>query len=242
MTAAGTASGAAAAKIRRVLPKRLVWSSTPYFGSLARHRPARRVPGPESTAPTARSCSARRRGAPSPAGLDQVHRRRRKAARTDPAPYGLVSHAGRWYVTGVDRNRPGRTFRLDHRSADPCPAVPAARGLDPAQRVLGARPGSAPAPGDRGSGRRPGGSGPGWPARATIEEASADSIRRLRAGPRRPAGGAARLPAVLASLDRPFKAAGWSRPRHRARRAARASARGDDSATDHRLNAAVRIA
>src|SRR5436853_582845 len=53
--------------------------------------------------------------------------------------YGLVAHAGRWYVTGAD---PGigedRTFRLD-RIADartlPGSFEPPA-GLDPAQRVL----------------------------------------------------------------------------------------------------------
>ena len=46
------------------------------------HRPARRVRRPGERGPALR----RRRGAPSPAGLDQVHRRRRPAQRTDPAP------------------------------------------------------------------------------------------------------------------------------------------------------------
>ncbi len=54
-------------------------------------------------------------------------------------PYGIVAHSGRWYVTGAD---PGigedRTFRLD-RIADartlPGSFEPPA-GLDPAQRVL----------------------------------------------------------------------------------------------------------
>jgi predicted DNA-binding transcriptional regulator YafY len=54
-------------------------------------------------------------------------------------PYGLVAHAGRWYVTGAD---PGisedRTFRLD-RIAE-ARALPGSFeppvGVDPAQRVL----------------------------------------------------------------------------------------------------------
>jgi predicted DNA-binding transcriptional regulator YafY len=54
-------------------------------------------------------------------------------------PYGLVSHSGRWYITGADAETgEERTFRLD-RIAD-ARALPGSfeppPGLDPAQRVL----------------------------------------------------------------------------------------------------------
>jgi predicted DNA-binding transcriptional regulator YafY len=124
-------------------------------------------------------------------------------------PYGLVAHSGRWYVTGTDRSTGAdRTFRLD-RIADartlPGSFEPPA-GLDPAQRVLS---GLATAP---------------YRHQVTLRiQATAEQIRaRLPASvasiepadPDVAAGGwhrvdlrAERLdwvPAVLASIDRPF--------------------------------------
>ena len=56
------------------------------------------------------------------------------------APYGVVSHAGRWYVTGTDSaSGELRGFRVDRISrADPLPGSfpPAPAGFDPAAAVL----------------------------------------------------------------------------------------------------------
>jgi predicted DNA-binding transcriptional regulator YafY len=126
-------------------------------------------------------------------------------------PYGLVAHSGRWYVTGVDPEiGEDRTFRLD-RIADtrtlPGSFEPPA-GLDPAQRVLS---GLAQAPYRHRVTLRIRATAEQIRARlpasvASIEEASADANRQaegwLRVDLR-----AERLdwvPAVLASLDRPF--------------------------------------
>jgi hypothetical protein len=81
MTTTGTASETAAAKIRRVLPERLARRLDTVLESLAFTAPGRRVPRPGHRGPSCRRC-----GAPSPADLDQVHRRRRPAQRTHPAP------------------------------------------------------------------------------------------------------------------------------------------------------------
>ena len=126
-------------------------------------------------------------------------------------PYGLVAHSGRWYVTGAD---PGigedRTFRLD-RIADartlPGSFEPPA-GLDPAQRVLS---GLATAPYRHQVTLR---------IQATAEQirtrlpAAVASIEEAPADPDPQTGGWLRVhlraerldwvPAVLASLDRPF--------------------------------------
>jgi predicted DNA-binding transcriptional regulator YafY len=126
-------------------------------------------------------------------------------------PYGLVAHSGRWYVTGAD---PGigedRTFRLD-RIADartlPGSFEPPA-GLDPAQRVLS---GLATAPYRYQVTLR---------IQATAEQirarlpASVASIEPAAAGEDPRTEGWLRVdlraerldwvPAVLASLDRPF--------------------------------------
>ena len=126
-------------------------------------------------------------------------------------PDGLVAHSGRWYVTGAD---PGigedRTFRLD-RIADartlPGSFEPPA-GLDPAQRVLS---GLATAPYRHQVTLR---------IQATAEQirtrlpAAAASIEEAPADPDPQTGGWLRVhlraerldwvPAVLASLDRPF--------------------------------------
>jgi predicted DNA-binding transcriptional regulator YafY len=135
MTATGTASETAAAKIRRVLPGRLARRLDAVLGSLA----FTAAPGEPAVPHTAVLLAV----------ADAVHHHRpirirytaadgRRSERT-LHPYGLVAHSGRWYVTGAD---PGigedRTFRLD-RIADartlPGSFEPPA-GLDPAQRVL----------------------------------------------------------------------------------------------------------
>jgi predicted DNA-binding transcriptional regulator YafY len=143
LTTADAASETAAAKIRRVLPERLGHRLDALLGSLA-FTPARGETGGGTAGETA---------APETEVLlalaDAVRHRRlvwirytagdgRRSERT-LHPYGLVAHAGRWYVTGAD---PGigedRTFRLD-RIADvrtrPGSFEPP-EGFDPARQVL----------------------------------------------------------------------------------------------------------
>jgi len=203
----GTASETAAAKIRRVLPGRLARKLDALLGSLA------------FTAPPAGAAAAD--GAVLLSVADAVRHHRPVSIRYTAGdgrrserilhPYGLVVHSGRWYVTGAD---PGigedRTFRLD-RIADartlPGSFEPPA-GLDPAQRVLS---GLATAPYRYQVTLR---------IQATAEQirarlpASVASIESAAAGEDPRAEGWLRVdlraerldwvPAVLASLDRPF--------------------------------------
>ena len=135
VTTAGTASETAAAKIRRVLPQRLARRLDAVLGSLAFTAPPGEAPAPDTGVLLSIA--------------DAVHHHRPISIRYTAAdgrrsertlhPYGLVSHSGRWYVTGAD---PGigedRTFRLD-RITDartlPGSFEPPA-GFDPAQHVL----------------------------------------------------------------------------------------------------------
>ncbi len=126
-------------------------------------------------------------------------------------PYGLVAHSGRWYVTGADPEiGEDRTFRLD-RIADartlPGSFEPPA-GLDPAQRVLS---GLATAPYRHQVTLRIQATAEQIRARlpasvASIEsaagEAGAEAEGWLRVDLR--AERLDWLPAVLASIDRPF--------------------------------------
>lgn len=134
-TAAGTAGDTAAAKIRRVLPRALAGRLDAVLDSLA----FTAAPG-EPTAPeTAVLLTV----------ADAVHHHRPIRLRYTAAdgrrgertlhPYGLVAHSGRWYVTGLDVGAgEDRTLRLD-RIADarvlPGTFEPPA-DVDPAQRVL----------------------------------------------------------------------------------------------------------
>jgi predicted DNA-binding transcriptional regulator YafY len=212
MTAAGTASETAAAKIRRVLPDRLARRLDTVLRSLAFTAPPGEFPAPESTAPESAVllCVADAVRHHRPVSIRYTGVDGRRSERT-LHPYGLVAHSGRWYVTGAD---PGigedRTFRLD-RIADartlPGSFEPPA-GLDPAQRVLS---GLATAPYRYQVTLR---------IQATAEQirarlpASVASIESAAAGEDPRAEGWLRVdlraerldwvPAVLASLDRPF--------------------------------------
>ncbi|WP_033221664.1 helix-turn-helix transcriptional regulator [Kitasatospora phosalacinea] len=136
-----TASGTAAAKLRRVLPRRVVHRLDALWEALA--FTAGPAPGAPGAAPPA----------PDPESLltvaDAVRHRRPLAFRytsadgrsgeRDVQPYGLVLHAGRWYLTGLDTGaRAERLFRLDRLAAPrPLPGTFAApAGPDPAERVL----------------------------------------------------------------------------------------------------------
>ena len=135
MTAAGTASETAAAKIRRVLPERLARRLDTVLTSLAFTAPPGEFATPDSAVLLCIADAVRHHR---PVSIRYTAADSRRSERT-LHPYGLVAHSGRWYVTGAD---PGigedRTFRLD-RIADartlPGSFSPPA-GLDPAQRVL----------------------------------------------------------------------------------------------------------
>jgi predicted DNA-binding transcriptional regulator YafY len=212
MTAAGTASETAAAKIRRVLPERLARRLDTVLGSLAFTAPPGEFPAPESTAPDSTVllgiADAVRHHRP--VSIRYAAADGRRSERT-LHPYGLVAHAGRWYVTGVDPEiGQDRTFRLDRIAGArtrPGSFEPPA-GLDPAQRVLS---GLAQAPYRHRVTLRIQATAEQIRARlpasvATIEEASADSDPQaegwLRVDLR--AEQLDWVPAVLASLDRPF--------------------------------------
>ncbi|MEV7217082.1 YafY family protein [Kitasatospora cineracea] len=136
--ASATAGETAAAKIRRVLPPRLAHRLDALLSALTfTTAPASAAPAP----------------APDPEALltvaDAVRHRRPLAFRYTTAdgrtrertvrPYGLVLHAGRWYLTGWDDGADAeRLFRLDRLAAPrPLPGTfePPA-GPDPAERVL----------------------------------------------------------------------------------------------------------
>lgn len=119
-----TAGETAAAKIRRVLPVRLARRLDALLESLAfTGAPAEPAPDADVLLTVADAVRHRR-----PVAIRYTDRAGRPGDRTLHA-YGIVAHAGRWYVTGADPDAGGdRTFRLD--------------------RIAGARtlPGSFPAP------------------------------------------------------------------------------------------------
>ncbi|HSZ43635.1 MAG TPA: YafY family protein [Trebonia sp.] len=143
LTTADAASETAAAKIRRVLPERLGRRLDALLSSLAFTAPwsearggtAGETAAPETGVLLALADAVRHRR---PVWIRYTAGDGRRSERT-LHPYGLVTHSGRWYVTGAD---PGigedRTFRLD-RIADvrtrPGSFEPPA-GFDPAQRLL----------------------------------------------------------------------------------------------------------
>ncbi|MFI7420531.1 helix-turn-helix transcriptional regulator [Nonomuraea sp. NPDC049684] len=134
----GTASETAAAKIRRVLPERLVRRLDALMESLAFTGPPAGPAGPDAAVLLTIADAVRHRR---PVSIRYADRAGRRSDRT-LHPYGIVSHAGRWYVTGED---PGvgenRIFRLDRvadaRALPGSFEAPAGRAApDPAQQVL----------------------------------------------------------------------------------------------------------
>jgi predicted DNA-binding transcriptional regulator YafY len=135
MTTSGTAGETAAAKIRRVLPQRLARRLDTVLASLAFTAPPGAFASPDAEVLLTVADAVRHRRPVSIRYTDGYGARSERLLHA----YGIVAHAGRWYVTGTD---PGagqdRTFRLDRiTGAQARPGsfeVPA--GLDPAQRVL----------------------------------------------------------------------------------------------------------
>ncbi|MFE3458268.1 helix-turn-helix transcriptional regulator [Nocardiopsis aegyptia] len=132
-----TANETASAKIRRVLPQRIARRLDTLLESLAFTEQPERFDAPDAgiLLTIADAVSHRR-----PVSIRYTDRDERRSERTLHA-YGIVAHAGRWYVTGKDaRIGQDRTFRLD-RIAD-ARTLPgsfeAPVGSGPAQRVLSA--------------------------------------------------------------------------------------------------------
>jgi predicted DNA-binding transcriptional regulator YafY len=147
MGAANTASETAAAKIRRVLPARVARRLETVLEALSFTDAGAPGASGDSTAPatdvllTIADAVRHHR----PVSIRYIARDGRRSERT-LHPYGIVAHAGRWYVTGAD---PGigesgeeRTFRLDRiadaRTLPGSFEPPADLDLDrdPAQRLV----------------------------------------------------------------------------------------------------------
>jgi predicted DNA-binding transcriptional regulator YafY len=134
-TAPSTASESAAAKLRRVLPVALARRIDALVSTMDLTGPVRRPEPPGTGVLLALAEAARHRR---PVRLTYTTWRGTTSER-DLDPYGLVFHAGRWYVTGHDHtNRAIRTFRLDRVGAahllDGTFTVPT--GFDPTAHVL----------------------------------------------------------------------------------------------------------
>ncbi|MEU3736995.1 YafY family protein [Streptomyces sp. NPDC032198] len=134
-TATGTASETAAAKIRRVLPERLRRRLDAVLDSVAFTVPPGGTAAPESAVllPVADAVAHHR-----PVSIRYTAGNGRRSERT-LHPHGLVAHSGKWYVTAADLGSgEDRMFRLD-RIAEvrtlPGSFEPPA-GVDAAQRVL----------------------------------------------------------------------------------------------------------
>ncbi|UNZ20753.1 YafY family protein [Streptomyces sp. 891-h] len=134
-TAQHTANETASAKIRRVLPKHIARRLDTLLESLAFTEQPPESGTPDSGVLLTLADAVRHHR---PVSIRYTDRDGRRSERTLHA-YGIVAHAGRWYVTGEDaRLREDRTFRLD-RIAD-ARVLPgsfeAPMGPGPAQRVL----------------------------------------------------------------------------------------------------------
>ncbi|MFD1539000.1 helix-turn-helix transcriptional regulator [Nonomuraea guangzhouensis] len=130
-----TASETATAKIRRVLPKHVARRLDTLMEALAFTDQPGEFDTPDAGILLTVADAARHRR---PVSIRYTDRDGRRSDRTLHA-YGIVAHAGRWYVTGKDALiGEDRTFRLD-RIAD-ARTLPgffeAPTGPDPAQRVL----------------------------------------------------------------------------------------------------------
>lgn len=130
-----TASETATAKIRRVLPKHLARRLDTLLEALAFTDEPGEFAAPDAGVLLTLADAVRHRR---PVSLRYTDGHGRRSERTLHA-YGVVAHAGRWYVTGRDAGiDEDRTFRLDRltdaRTLPGSFEVP--EGPGPAQRVL----------------------------------------------------------------------------------------------------------
>ncbi|MFD5818877.1 helix-turn-helix transcriptional regulator [Streptomyces sp. NPDC127038] len=134
-TAQLTASETASAKIRRVLPRHLARRLDTLMEALAfTDRPAASATPDAGVLLTLADAVRHRR----PVSVRYTDREGRRSERTLHA-YGIVAHAGRWYVTGQDAGiGEDRTLRLDRiTDARTLPGTfEAPEGPGPAQRLL----------------------------------------------------------------------------------------------------------
>ncbi|WP_328617706.1 YafY family transcriptional regulator [Amycolatopsis sp. NBC_00355] len=135
VTTSAVATESATAKVRRVLPEALGRKLDALLGTLDFTSPARPAVGPETAVLLTLAEAARDRR---PVAVAYTAWDGRRSERT-VHPYGIVAHAGRWYVTGEDSaSGEVRTFRLDRIAA----ATPGAGsfavpdGFDPGEHVL----------------------------------------------------------------------------------------------------------
>ncbi|MFJ9350782.1 helix-turn-helix transcriptional regulator [Streptomyces sp. NPDC101237] len=208
-TAERTANETAAAKIRRVLPRHLARRLDALTESLEFTERPGDLDTPDADVLLTVADAVRHRR---PLALRYTDREGRRSERTLHA-YGIVAHAGRWYVTGQDAGiGEDRTLRLD-RIAD-ARTLPgsfeAPAGPGPAERVL---TGLASASYRHEVVLRVHGTPEQIRARLPVAVASIEET-----GPAVDQGGATErwlrvglraerldwLPAVLAALDRPF--------------------------------------
>ncbi|MGA5823345.1 helix-turn-helix transcriptional regulator [Kitasatospora sp. NPDC094028] len=134
-TAERTANETASAKIRRVLPRHIARRLDTLLDALAFTDQPGEFDTPDAGLLLTIADAVRHHR---PVSIRYTDRDGRRSERT-LHPYGIVAHAGRWYVTGEDpRIGEGRTFRLD-RIAD-ARTLPGSFdtpvGPGPAQRVL----------------------------------------------------------------------------------------------------------
>ncbi|MFF3395092.1 helix-turn-helix transcriptional regulator [Streptomyces sp. NPDC002669] len=130
-----TANETASAKIRRVLPRHVARRLDTLLDTLAFTDRPGDFDAPDSGVLLTVADAVRHRR---PVSVRYTDRDGRRSERT-LHPYGIVAHAGRWYVTGEDAGiGEDRTFRLDRiadaRTLPGSFEVPA--GTDPARRVL----------------------------------------------------------------------------------------------------------
>ncbi|MER7309606.1 YafY family transcriptional regulator [Streptomyces griseoluteus] len=135
MTTERTASETASAKIRRVLPKHIARRLDTLLETLAFTDEPGQFDTPDTGVLLTIADAVRHRR---PVSIRYTDRDGRRSERTLHA-YGIVAHAGRWYVTGNDPQiGENRTFRLDRiadaRTLPGSFEAPVAHA--PAQRVL----------------------------------------------------------------------------------------------------------
>jgi len=134
-TAQDAATASAMAKVRRVLPPELARRTDALLSTVDVTGPVRAA-APPGVDVLLTLADATRQGRPVRIAYTTW---RGNSGERDLDPYGLVCHAGRWYVTGRDHSRRAvRTFRLDRISAarptEGAFEVPV--GFDPAGHVL----------------------------------------------------------------------------------------------------------
>ncbi|WP_262282241.1 YafY family protein [Micromonospora sp. MA102] len=134
-TAGGAATESATAKIRRVLPAVLARRIDSLLATVDFTAQVRQPASPDIEVLLVLADAARHQ---QPVSIAYTSWHGRSGVRRID-PYGLVFHAGRWYVTGHDHDRGAvRTFRLDRiGTARPVPGgfdIPA--GFDPTTQVL----------------------------------------------------------------------------------------------------------